>query len=88
MCMGLATAFGAERTADHGEKCERLLILTVNRADWEQAVEYNIGSCARNSWRTGMISRIDGLLILRYMHNKWGCQCFMLSGCVAGQKEP
>ena len=40
MHLRLATGFGAERTADHGEKCERLLILTVNRAEREQAVEH------------------------------------------------
>ena len=40
MHLRLSTGFGAERKAGHGEKCERLLILTVNRADREQAVEH------------------------------------------------
>ena len=69
MHLRLSTGFGAERTADHREKCERLLIFTVNRADREQVVEHYIGSCARNSWWIGLISRIGGLLILVFVNN-------------------
>ena len=39
MYLRVPTEFGAERTAGHGENDENLLILTVNRAAREQAVE-------------------------------------------------
>ena len=65
----LATEFGAERTAGHGENGESLLILTVNRAAREQAREHYIGSYAWSVWWIGIISRIDGLLILVYVRN-------------------
>ena len=65
----VTTESGAERTADHGENGESLLILTVNRAAREQAREHYIRSYAWSSWWIGIISRIAGLLILVYVRN-------------------
>ena len=51
----MTTEFGAEHMDGHGENGESLRILTTDRADRDQAKVHYIGSCARNSWRIGLI---------------------------------
>ena len=65
----LATEFGAERTADHGENGESLLILIVNRAAREQPRVHYIGSCVRNSYGIGLDLKCSRLLVLLCVPN-------------------